>query len=59
MRARRRYIRRIRLDRARTVALIADTDNGNWSGLTFFERERQDLSGLRTGLRVHSSADVE
>ena len=36
MRACRRYVRRLRLDKNRIIALIADTDNGDWSGLTYF-----------------------
>ena len=50
---RRRYVKLLRLDRRRTIALVADADNGVWSGLTFFRGKPDALKTLRWGLPVY------
>lgn len=50
---RRRYVRLIRIDKTRTLGLVADSDRGMWSGWTFFRGTVSGLKNLRTGLRVY------
>ena len=50
---RRRYVKLLQLDRTRTIGLIADADNGSWSGLTFFRGNPRAMNQLRWGLPVY------
>ncbi|MGF1641468.1 MAG: PBECR2 nuclease fold domain-containing protein [Rhodospirillales bacterium] len=49
---RRRYVKLLRLDKTRVIALVADSDGGQWSGMTFFRGSPKDVDLLRRGLRV-------
>ena len=53
--ARRRYVRRIKLDGRITLGLVTETSNGAWSGLTFFHRDDRKWTGMRTGLRIYAA----
>ncbi|MEQ1890286.1 MAG: phage minor head protein [Alphaproteobacteria bacterium] len=50
---RRRYVKLFSIGKQRGLALVADADNGAWSGLTFFRGDQRYLATLRTGLRIH------
>ncbi|SMF83008.1 Phage Mu protein F like protein [Tistlia consotensis] len=50
---RRRYVKLLQLRRDTTLALVADADNGTWSGLTFFRGKPDALKRLRWGLSVY------
>ena len=52
VRLRRRYVKLVDLGRDRTLGLVADADNGIWSGTTFFRGTPRGLNALRTGMRV-------
>jgi hypothetical protein len=56
---RRRYIRLIDLGKDAVVALIADADGGQWSGLTFIRGKPAYLRKLRSGLRVYNKNEGE
>jgi hypothetical protein len=49
---RRRYVKMVALDKMRTIGLVADIDNGLWSGLTFLRGSASAHRPLRTGVRV-------
>lgn len=49
---RRRYVRLIALAKDTTVALVADRDNGAWSGFTFLRGEARYVARLRRGAVV-------
>lgn len=51
---RRRYVRLVDLGRNRTVALVADSEQGHWQALTFFRGDERAVKRLRSGLRVYS-----
>jgi hypothetical protein len=53
---RRRYVKLIDLDDGTTIGIIADADQGEWSGFTFFRGRRSGAATLRTGLRVYRRA---
>lgn len=50
---RRRYVKLVAVDKKTTVGLVADSDDGQWSGLTFYRGGATGLNNLRTGLRVY------
>lgn len=50
---RRRYVKLLAIDKDRTLGLVADSDGGYWSGLTFFSGRAEAFENLRVGLRVH------
>jgi len=50
---RRRYIKLIKISKGRTIGLVADADNGHWSGLTFFRGRPRAKSNIRSGLRIY------
>lgn len=50
---RRRYVKLLQLGKDRALGLVADADNGTWSGLTFFPGGARDLKNLRWGLRIY------
>lgn len=50
---RRRYVKLVRAGRDRTIGLVADAEDGMWSGLTFFRGDPRGAARLRTGLRIH------
>jgi len=52
VRLRRRYVSRLALAKDRSVALVAEQDNGIWSGFNFLMSDR-DLSSARKGARVY------
>ena len=52
---RRRYVKIFALDKNRVIGLVADQDNGYWSGLTFFRGRKSPPAALRTGLRIYSA----
>ena len=54
---RRRYVKVVELDRDRAFAFVADSENGEWSGLTFICGDRRYLATLRSGLRLHRRGD--
>lgn len=49
---RRRYVKLIDIGGGRAIGLVADSDGGEWSGLTFF-RGRASASTLRSGLLIY------
>jgi hypothetical protein len=50
---RRRYVRLLDLGKDKTFGLVADADNGQWSGLTVFHGQPSGLVNLRKGLRIY------
>lgn len=54
---RRRYLKQLRIDKDRVLALVADVDGGQWSGLTFYRGETTALNRLRSGLRIFKSGE--
>ncbi|MCM0018513.1 MAG: phage minor head protein [Tagaea sp.] len=55
VRLRRRYVKRIEFEKDRWIAIVADRDDGVWSGLTIFDRDR-DIAAVRKGHRVYARA---
>lgn len=51
---RRRYFRLFDLGKNQTVAVIADADGGQWSGMTFLRGRPAYLKRLRSGLRIYA-----
>lgn len=49
---RRRYVKVIRTEKNRALALVADADGGVWSGFTFFRGRPRSLDNLRSGVRI-------
>lgn len=56
---RRRYVKLVRESGDKSIGLVADADNGAWSGLTFFRGNRASLAGLRNGLRIFQEENKE
>lgn len=54
---RRRYVKLVRLDKDRTIGLVADADGGLWSGLTFFRGNPATAKRLRQGLLAWRRTD--
>jgi hypothetical protein len=50
---RRRYIRLFRLDKDRTLGLVADSNGNSWEALTVFHAGRDGVNNLRGGLRLY------
>jgi SPP1 gp7 family putative phage head morphogenesis protein len=53
VRMRRRYVSRLALAKDRSIALVAEQDNGIWSSFNFLMSDR-DLVGARKGVRVYT-----
>ena len=51
---RRRYIKFIRLDKNRTLIMVADEVHGEWLGVTFFHGTKSALKNGRVGIRVYN-----
>ncbi len=49
VRLRRRYVKLLALEKDRAIAMVADADSGQWSGLTFFRGRPDGLIKLRSG----------
>ncbi len=56
---RRRYVRLFDTGKERVVALVADLDNGVWSGLTTMPAQPRYLKALRIGVRVYDELAEE
>lgn len=56
---RRRYIKALDLGAGNALVLVADQDNGIWSGITVFNRRSGQLDRVRTGLPAWRRPDVE
>lgn len=54
---RRRYAKLLRIDKRRTIGLVADAEDGFWQGVTFFRGQPKSLARLRQGLRLYRRAD--
>ncbi len=49
---RRRYVKMVQVDKTRSIGLVADTQGGLWTGLTFFRGSKTALKNLRKGRLV-------
>lgn len=50
---RRRYAKLLRIDRQRTLGVVADAEDGLWQAMTFFRGNVRSLNNLRKGIRVY------
>lgn len=50
---RRRYVKLLDLGRERTLALVADAEDGHWQAMTFYRGDARGLKRLRQGLRIY------
>jgi len=57
VRLRRNYVSRLALGKDRTVALVAEQDNGIWSNFNFLMSDR-DLAKARKGKRIYARASI-
>jgi SPP1 gp7 family putative phage head morphogenesis protein len=52
VRLRRRYVKRLQLGKERSVAFVAEQDNGIWSGFNFLMSDRE-IGNVRKGTRIY------
>ena len=51
---RRRFVKFIKLDKNRSLIMVADETHGEWLGVTFFHGDRSGLKNGRVGMRVYN-----
>jgi len=51
---RRRFVKFIKLDKSRTLIMVADEVHGEWLGVTFYHGKKSALKNARIGLRIYS-----